>query len=450
MTVKLFGTDGIRGPANQYPMTADIALKFAIAAGVYYKQDGHKNRVVIGKDTRLSGYLLEPALTAGFISVGVDVILVGPIPTPAISMLVKALRADFGVMITASHNPYYDNGLKLFNKNGEKLLNECENKIQTMILDDDINKYLVQSDQLGRARRLEDAPGRYIEHVKSSVTKSSSLSGLRVVLDTANGAAYHLAPTILWELGAEVVPIAAEPNGFNINAACGATAPEVMAIKVKELRADIGIALDGDGDRLVVVTEQGKIVHGDIVIGMIAKGLLDRGRLIGGAIVVTEMSNTALCDYLDQYGIKTIRTAVGDRNVREAMLTHGTNFGGEQSGHIIMGDYATTGDGIVAALQMLLILVESGKKLSELVNIFEPYPQVLRSLKFQNNNPLEHPKVIEKLSQIQSKHSEQRVSIRASGTEKVIRIMVEGKEETWVHDTVEEIEKLLTDHIHDS
>ncbi|AIF81790.1 phosphoglucosamine mutase [endosymbiont of Acanthamoeba sp. UWC8] len=359
---RLFGTDGIRGTANQYPMTAEIAMKFGMAAGTYYKKPGHRNRVVIAKDTRLSGYLIEPALTSGFISVGVDVILVGPMPTPAVSMLIRSLRADLGVMISASHNPYFDNGLKLFDSKGFKLSDECEDKIQEMILNANINRYLVPPIDLGRAKRLDDAPGRYIEHVKNSFNKENNLSGLRIVVDGANGSAYHLAPTILWELGAEVVSIGTEPNGFNINEACGSTHPETLSKKVVETRADIGIALDGDADRVVIVDDKGHIISGDHVIGLIALHLHNRKRLNNDMVVVTQMSNGALDEYLKSHNINTIRTKVGDRYVFDAMRKNNCNLGGEQSGHVILSNYSTTGDGIVAALQVLSLLVESGKK----------------------------------------------------------------------------------------
>jgi phosphoglucosamine mutase len=440
---RLFGTDGIRGIANQYPITGEIAMKFGIAAGTYYKQKGHRNRVVIAKDTRLSGYLLEPALTAGFISVGVDVILVGPMPTPAVSMLIRSLRADLGVMISASHNPYYDNGLKLFDKNGFKLSNDCENKIQDIILDTNINKYLVSPENLGRAKRLDDAPGRYIEHVKISFNKEKTLTGLRIVIDCANGSAYHLAPTILWELGAEVITIGTDPTGFNINDGCGSTHPEALAKKVIETRADIGIALDGDADRVVIVDETGHILTGDHIIGLIASYLHKLGNLKSNSVVVTEMSNAALDEYLASQGITVIRTQVGDRYVFETMINKQCKLGGEQSGHIILGDYSTTGDGIIAALQILAILTESKKKMSELASIFTPYPQIIKNVKFNKNNPLENDKLQKEIESIKKDFPKDRIFIRKSGTEKLVRIMVEGKHSHIITDIVANLENLI-------
>ncbi|KIE04554.1 Phosphoglucosamine mutase [Candidatus Jidaibacter acanthamoeba] len=443
---RLFGTDGIRGTANQYPMTAEIAMKFGMAAGTYYKKLGHRNRVVIAKDTRLSGYLIEPALTSGFISVGVDVILVGPMPTPAVSMLIRSLRADLGVMISASHNPYFDNGLKLFDSKGFKLSDECEDKIQEMILSADINRYLVPPIDLGRAKRLDDAPGRYIEHVKNSFNKENNLTGLRIVVDGANGSAYHLAPTILWELGAEVISIGTEPNGFNINEACGSTHPETLSKKVVETRADIGIALDGDADRVVIVDDKGHIISGDHVIGLIALHLHNRKRLNNDMVVVTQMSNGALDEYLKSHNINTIRTKVGDRYVFDAMRKNNCNLGGEQSGHVILSNYSTTGDGIVAALQVLSLLVESGKKMSKLSHIFELYPQVVRNIKFTKNNPLENPKLQEELEEINKSYNAERIFIRKSGTEKLVRVMVEGKQKNIITEAAQTIETLISEY----
>jgi phosphoglucosamine mutase len=443
---RLFGTDGIRGTANQYPITAEVAMKFGVAAGTYYRQAGHRSRVVIAKDTRLSGYLIEPALTSGFISVGVDVILVGPMPTPAVSMLIKSLRADLGVMISASHNPYYDNGLKLFDKNGYKLSDECENKIQEIIVDPNINQYLVSPANLGRAKRLDDAAGRYIEHVKNSFNKECNLSGLRVVIDSANGGAYHLAPTIFWELGADVVSIGAEPNGFNINDMCGSTHPEALSKKVIETRADIGIALDGDADRVVVTDEKGRIVPGDHLIALIAMHLLHRNKLKNNAVVVTEMSNGALDEYLKSQGIKVIRTKVGDRYVFEAMRNNNCNLGGEQSGHIILSNYSTTGDGMVAALQVLAALVETGKKMSELVSVFKEYPQIVRNVKFNKKNPLENPKLQKELETIKSQHNSERIFIRKSGTENLVRILVEGKHQGSIANIAHTLENLIVEY----
>lgn len=442
---KLFGTDGIRGTANTFPMTSEIAMKFGKAAGHYFKKQGYRNRVVIAKDTRLSGYMLEPALTSGFISVGMDVILVGPMPTPSVSMLIKSLRADLGVMLSASHNPFQDNGLKLFNSDGEKLSDDIEVKLQDLILHEDLNKFLSEPESLGRAKRLDDAPGRYIEHVKRSFAKGKSLSGLRIVLDCANGAAYHLAPTIFWELGAEVVQIGCEPNGLNINQNCGSTCPEIMAKKVVETRADLGIALDGDADRVIMCDENGKPVNGDHILGLIAQNMIRNNELTGGSVVVTQMSNEALIDYLNVLGIKTYRTQVGDRYVFEKMRAVGSNLGGENSGHIILGEYSSTGDGMIAALQVLGHLVDSGKKMSEIVRPFELYPQVLKNVKFKNENPLEKKEVLSSITDIQkSAGDEARILVRKSGTEKLIRIMVEAKNKDQITNLAKDLESIIT------
>jgi phosphoglucosamine mutase len=333
-------------------MTAEIAMKFGKAASHYFKQKGYRNRVVIAKDTRLSGYMVEPALTAGFVSGGMDVILVGPMPTPSVPMLIKSLRADLGVMISASHNPYHDNGLKLFDSEGFKLSDDVELELQDLILNQDLNKYLSAPEELGRAKRLEDAPGRYIEHVKRSAPKGLSLSGLRIVIDCSNGAGYHLAPTIFWELGAEVVQVGCEPNGFNINLNCGSTHPETMMQKVVETRADVGIALDGDADRVMMCDENGKLISGDHIIGIVAKYMQEEKTLAKNDVVVTHMSNGGLEQYLKTLGLNMHRAQIGDRYVSEMMKKLDSNLGGEQSGHIILGDYGTTGDGMVAALQV--------------------------------------------------------------------------------------------------
>ncbi len=447
MSGKLFGTDGIRGTANQYPVTSDIALKFGKAASHYFRQDGYRNRVVIAKDTRLSGYMLEPALTAGFISGGMDVILVGPMPTPSVPMLIKSLRADLGVVISASHNPYYDNGLKLFNSEGYKLSDEIENELQNLILNEDLNKYLAVPEELGRAKRLEDAPGRYIEHVKRSAPKGLSLAGLRIVVDCSNGAAYHLAPTIFWELGAEVVKVGCEPNGFNINLGCGSTHPETMAQKVLETRADVGIALDGDADRVIMCDEKGKIISGDHIIGIIAKYMKSQGTLKGKDVVVTHMSNGALEEYLNKQGMNMHRTSIGDRYVSEKMKELGSNLGGEQSGHIILGDYGTTGDGMVAALQVLSIMVESGRKMSDVAHPFALHPQIIKNIKFKQNNPLDNKTVQTSIDKIQNKEQDLRILVRKSGTEKLIRVMVEGKNQVKLKGIASELETLISSNV---
>lgn len=441
--MKIFGTDGIRGRANQFPITSEIAMKFGMAAGHFFKKDEYRHRVVIAKDTRISGYMLEPALTSGFISVGMDVILVGPMPTPAVPMLIKSLRADLGVMISASHNPYHDNGLKLFNSEGYKLTDNLEKLIQEMMFSEDLASFLVTPDNLGRAKRLDDAPGRYVEHVKRSFPKGMTLKDLRIVIDCANGAGYHLAPDILWELGAEVIKIGCEPDGFNINNGCGSTSVEALSKKVIETRADIGIALDGDADRVVICDEKGKVVSGDHVIGAIAQNMKEQGTLIGDGVVVTQMSNGALDKFLSGLNLKTYRSLIGDRYVSEKMREHNCNLGGEQSGHIIFGDYSTTGDGIVCALQLLAFMVKKRKPISELVNLFSLNPQITRNVKFSSVNPLEDKKIHSKLSAIQEDLKDLRILIRKSGTEKLIRIMVEGENMVKINSAVAEIESLL-------
>src|SRR5215218_6954228 len=370
MTRKLFGTDGIRGTANSEPMTPETALKVAMTVGECFRNGTHKHLVVIGKDTRLSGYMLEPALTAGFVTMGMDVVLIGPLPTPAIAMLTRSLRADIGVMLSASHNPYADNGIKLFGRDGYKLSDDLEIKIEETLGRGRFHR--AAPGELGRAKRLEDAGGRYIEFVKQSFPKGLRLDGLRVVVDCAHGAAYKVAPTVLWELGAEVFPIAVAPDGLNINRECGALAPEQMRCEVLARRADIGIALDGDSDRLIVADERGVILDGDQLMALIATSLARNGRLVGGALVATVMSNLGLERCLGERGIEFHRTGVGDRYVVEKMRSLGCNLGGEQSGHIILSDYATTGDGLIAALQVLAAIVETGRQASEVCRVFEP------------------------------------------------------------------------------
>jgi phosphoglucosamine mutase len=436
---RVFGTDGIRGTANTYPITAEVAMKFGMAAGAFFKRSGHRNRVIIAKDTRLSGYMIEPALVAGFVSVGVDVTLVGPMPTPAVSMLIKSLRADIGVMISASHNPYYDNGLKLFNAHGLKLTDEEEYKIQELMELDDMDELLVPPQDLGRAKRLDDAAGRYIEHVKYSFAKDYSLEGIRVVLDCANGSAYKMAPTVLWELGAEVISMNDNPNGFNINDECGATFPEKMAEVVRKHKADIGFALDGDADRLIACDEHGQIMDGDNIIACIATHLKRHNKLTKNAVVVTHMSNGALDAYLQKQGIKTFRTQVGDRYVSQKMFEKGLVLGGEKSGHIIYSKYATTGDGLLAALQLLSVMVENGCKASELNNLFAPYPQVMENFRFDGDNPLESQEMFNRINNIQQANDDLRFLIRKSGTEPLIRVMVEGQCQTQIANVSKEI-----------
>src|ERR1700747_2404868 len=391
MTRKLFGTDGIRGTANSEPMTPETALKGAMAVGECFRNGAHKHLVVIGKDTRLSGYMLEPALTAGFVTMGMDVVLVGPLPTPAIAMLTRSLRADLGVVLSASHNPYGDNGIKLFGRDGYKLSDELELKIEECLEKGPSRRAVPAA--LGRVKRLDDAGGRYIEFVKQSFPRGLRLDGLRIVVDCAHGAGYKVAPTVFWELGAEVFSLGVSPDGLNINRECGALAPEQMRREVLARRADIGIALDGDADRLIIADERGVILDGDQLMALIATGLARGGRLAGGALVATIMSNLGLERFLAGHSIELHRTQVGDRHVVEKMRAIGCNLGGEQSGHIILSDYATTGDGLIALPQGLAAIVETAKRESEVCRQFDPVPQVLRNVRFGNGKPLESRKV---------------------------------------------------------
>src|SRR5712671_5702897 len=438
MTRKFFGTDGIRGTANTEPMTPETALKVAMAVGECLHNGAHKHLVVIGKDTRLSGYMLEPALTAGFITMGMDVVLVGPLPTPAIAMLTRSLRAYIVVVISASHNPFADNGIKLFGPDGYKLSDEFEGKIEASLGKGP--KRRAGPLELGRAKRLDDAAGRYIEFVKQSFPKGLRLDGLRVVVDCAHGAAYKVAPTVFWELGAEVFPIAVAPDGLNINRECGALSPEQMRREVLARRADIGIALDGDADRLIVADERGVILDGDQLMALIATGLARGGRLSGGALVATIMSNLGLEHYLAGQSIGLHRTGVGDRYVVEKMRSLGCNLGGEQSGHIILSDYATTGDGLIAALQVLAAIVETGRQASEVCRVFEPVPQLLRNVRFGNGRPLEAARVKRAIAAAETRlGAKGRLVIRNSGTEPVIRVMAQGEDEALLTGVVDEI-----------
>ena len=439
MSRRYFGTDGIRGLANKAPMTAEIAQKVGMAAGTMFKNGGHRHRVVIGKDTRLSGYMIESALTSGFLSVGMDVFLLGPMPTPAVAMLTRSLRADLGVMISASHNPYEDNGIKLFDRDGYKLSDETETTIEGL-MDGEAQKLLAPADRIGRATRVESAQERYIEFAKRTLPRNLRLDGLRVVIDCANGAGYKVAPLALWELGAEVIKIGVDPNGLNINRKCGSTSPEQLAEKVKELRADIGIALDGDADRVVIIDEKGRIVDGDQVMAVIAESWHRRGRLHGGGVVATVMSNLGLERFLKGIGLGLARTPVGDRYVVEHMRKHGYNVGGEQSGHIVLSDFTTTGDGIISALQLLAVVVGSGKPVSEVASRFAPVPQVLRNVRYANGKPLDAEAVKKVISLAQKRLGKDgRLVIRPSGTEPVIRVMAEGDDEQLVKDVVGEI-----------
>jgi phosphoglucosamine mutase len=435
---KLFGTDGIRGEANIWPMTADTMTKVAAAAGRHFTRGAHRHRVIIGKDTRLSGYLIEPALTAGFISVGMDVILTGPMPTPAIAMLTRTLRADLGVVISASHNPYSDNGVKFFGPDGYKLSDDIESEIEGNL---DATGPVAAADKLGRARRLDDAEGRYIEFVKATFPRGLRLDGLKIVIDCANGAAYRMAPAVLWELGAEVITVGVEPDGYNINRECGATHPAVLQSQVVAHGAHLGIALDGDADRLQMVDEHGAIIDGDQVMGLIARSWQESGRLLGGCVAATVMSNLGLERYLKGFGVGLLRSAVGDRYVLEAMRAQGCNLGGEQSGHIILTDYATTGDGLIAALQVLAVIAGAGKPASEVLRVFSPMPQILKNVRFANGGkPLEASTVKAAIAAAeQTLNGTGRVLVRKSGTEPLVRVMAEGEDEALVQRVVDDV-----------
>ncbi|MDE2029834.1 MAG: phosphoglucosamine mutase [Alphaproteobacteria bacterium] len=435
---KYFGTDGIRGRANQEPMTAEMALRVAQAAASLFKRGDHRHRVVIGKDTRLSGYLLEPALTAGFIAKGMDVILLGPLPTPAVAMLTKSLRADIGVMISASHNPYEDNGIKLFGPDGGKLSDELELQIEAR-MESPNGDDLAAPAEIGRASRLDDAIGRYVEYAKATYPSGCNLEGLKIVIDCANGAAYKVAPTVLWELGAEVVPVAVAPDGRNINHNCGATHPQTMQEAVVAHRADLGIALDGDADRLIMADENGNRIDGDQLMALIARSWNKTGRLKGGALVATVMSNLGLERYLDKEKIGLIRTPVGDRYVVEAMKEHGCNVGGEQSGHIVLSDYCTTGDGLIAALQILSVIRESGHPASETCALFKPVPQILQNVRAPAS-VLDLAPVRDAIERAE-KHlgAAGRFVIRKSGTEPLVRVMAEGDDGALVQKLVNDI-----------
>jgi phosphoglucosamine mutase len=438
MMRKLFGTDGIRGTANCEPMTADTALRVAMAAGRCLRRGDHRHLVVVGKDTRLSGYMIEPALQAGFIAVGMDVVLVGPLPTPAIAMLTRSLRADLGVMISASHNAFEDNGIKLFGADGYKLSDDIEGLIEAEL--DDSHKDRVAPHKLGRAKRLDDAGGRYIEFVKGSFPKRLRLDGLKVVIDCAHGAAYKVAPIVLWELGAEVIPLGVSPDGFNINRDSGTMATAAMQSAVVAHKADLGIALDGDADRLLIADEGGRLLDGDQLMALIALQWQRAGRLDGGGVVATVMSNLGLERHLKAQGIPLHRTVVGDRYVVEAMRKLGSNLGGEQSGHIILGSHSTTGDGLMAALQVLGAIVETGAAASTVCNVFTPVPQLLKNVRFAGGAPLDAAKVKKAISAGERRlGSSGRLLVRKSGTEKLIRIMAEGEDETLVAAIVDEI-----------
>jgi phosphoglucosamine mutase len=437
--MKLFGTDGIRGKANIYPMTADIALKVGMAAGQHFMRGTHRHRVVIAKDTRLSGYMLEPALTSGFIAAGMDVVLVGPMPTPAVAMLVKSLRADLGVMISASHNAYEDNGIKLFGPDGYKLSDDVEKAIEARVSSNGFSG-LATPEMLGRARRLDDAQGRYIEFAKSTFPKTMTLEGVRVVVDCAHGAAYQVAPMILRELGAEVITIGTQPDGFNINRDCGSTAPRLMCETVVRKKAHIGIALDGDADRVIICDENGHIADGDQLMAMIATQCHKAKLLRGGGVVATQMSNIGLEHYLKSIGLSMVRTKVGDRYVVEHMRAHGFNVGGEQSGHIILSDYATTGDGIIAGLMILAYMLADGRPLSQSGKLFTPLPQLLKNVPFKGSSPLQSAAVKQVIEAAEKKlGGKGRIFIRESGTEPLIRVMAEGESDAEILQLVDSI-----------
>jgi phosphoglucosamine mutase len=435
---RYFGTDGIRGRTNEAPMTPELAMRVGQAAGARFLRGAHRHRVLIGKDTRLSGYMMESALVAGFTSVGMDVVLVGPMPTPAVAMLTRSMRADLGVMISASHNPFADNGIKLFGPDGYKLSDEAEAAIEALI-DGDVP--LVPSDRIGRARRIDDASGRYIHFAKSTFPENLRLDGLKVVVDCANGAAYRVAPSALWELGAEVVAIGVTPNGKNINDGVGSTATATCAETVVASGADLGLALDGDADRLIVVDERGQVVDGDQLMAAIGAGWLRDGRLRGPGLVATVMSNLGLERHLGGLGLGLRRTAVGDRHVLEAMRAEGYNVGGEQSGHIILADYGTTGDGLVAALQVLAEVRRAGAPASEVLHCFEPLPQLLRNVRFERGaKPLERAEVQGAIAAAEARlDGHGRLLIRASGTEPVIRVMAEGEDPAEVEAVVAQV-----------
>ncbi len=442
MVRKYFGTDGIRGRANGL-ITPELALKVGQAAGLAFVRGDHRHRVVIGKDTRLSGYMIETALIAGFTSVGMDVLQLGPMPTPAVAMLTKSMRADLGVMISASHNLFDDNGIKLFGPQGFKLSDDVEMKIE-QLMDDNLDKRLAQSASLGRARRIDGVHDRYIEFAKRTLPRDLSLDGLRVVVDCANGAAYKVVPEALWELGADVISIGVEPDGFNINKDCGSTSPEALSRKVREMRADIGIALDGDADRLIIVDERGHVVDGDQLMAVIAQSWKDDGRLAKPGIVATVMSNLGLERYLQSQKIELIRTPVGDRYVLEQMLKHGYNLGGEPSGHIIMSDFTTTGDGFVAGLQVLSVVKKLGRPVSEVCHRFEPLPQILKNVRYGAGKPLDNPKVQSAITAAEKRlNGNGRLLVRSSGTEPVIRVMGEGDDRAVVEEAVDLIVSAL-------
>ena len=439
MTRKYFGTDGIRGPANASVLTPEIAMRAGMAAGRIFTRGAHRHRVVIGKDTRLSGYMIENALVSGFTAVGMDVFQFGPLPTPAVAMLTRSLRADLGVMITASHNPYMDNGIKFFGPDGQKLSDAVELEIE-QLMDGGLEAGLVTGGGIGRAKRVDDSQARYIEFAKRTFPRNLRLDGLRIVIDCANGAAYKVAPEVLWELGADIVSIGVSPDGLTINQDCGSTAPQAMCAKVREVRADFGIALDGDADRVVMADEEGRILDGDQILALIAKSWSKSDTLKGGGVVGTVMSNAGLDRYLGGLGLKLARAAVGDRYVQEEMQKGGFNVGGEQSGHVILSDFGTTGDGVVAALQILAVIAQENKPASKVAHLFEPFPQILENVRFRKGSPLDDARVKSSIDAAKAKLGEKgRVLVRKSGTEPLIRVMAEGEDEKLVRAVVRQI-----------
>lgn len=443
MGISYFGTDGIRGRANTFPLTAEVTLKVGMAAGMFFrKTSNNQHRVVIGKDTRRSGYMLENALTAGLTATGMNVHLLGPIPTPAIGLLTKSMRADLGVMITASHNGFQDNGMKFFGPDGYKLSMESEKQIEKLI---DTDLPLELPENIGRAERIDGGLGRYIEFAKTTFPKNLRLNGLRIVIDCANGAGYKVAPEILWELGAEVVPIGVSPNGFNINQNCGSTDPALLIEKIKETRADVGLALDGDGDRILVCDERGREIDGDQLLALFATRLADTDQLLNNTVVATKMSNLGLQKYLEEKGITLIKASVGDRNISKEMRTGGFSLGGENSGHIIISKYSTTGDGIIAALQFLSALVETGKKASEVANVFKPVPQILRNVRiYKGGDPTKNEKVQQIISNnVEKLNGKGQVFVRKSGTEPVVRVLVTGECINSITEIANEIENAV-------
>ncbi len=438
MKRRYFGTDGIRGQSNTFPMTPDLAMRVGIAVGTIFRRGSHRHRVVIGKDTRLSGYMLENAMVAGFTAAGIDAFVLGPIPTPAVAMLTRSLRADIGVMISASHNPYEDNGIKLFGPDGYKLSDDLEMQIEDL-LERDLGPQLATADNIGRAKRIDGVHDRYIEFAKRTLPRDVTLQGLRVAIDCANGAAYKVAPAVLWELGADVVTIGNEPNGTNINLNCGSTHPAALQKKVDEVRADIGIALDGDADRVIIIDENGDIIDGDQLMAVVAESWAEDETLKGDGIVATIMSNLGLERFLQSKGLNLVRTKVGDRYVVEHMRQHGYNIGGEQSGHIVLSDFGTTGDGLVAALQILACVKRTGKTVSEVCRRFEPVPQLLKNVRYSGGKPLEDTIVRQAIADAEQELSRHgRLVIRPSGTEPLIRVMAEG-------DDRNQIERIVND-----